>query len=98
MFPIMSAFGILALTATYFYPYRPRPGPRPAGGSCEHPWLARVGLVELTGDYSLEEEEERKEVVDGRARAYEVRLEVTAIPYLLCNFQAVDMTEIRGKS
>ena len=82
----MSAFGIFALTATYFYPYKPRPGPRPAGGSCEHPWLAKVGLVELTGDYSLEEEEEeRKEVIDSRAKAYEVSLEVTVVPHFLLN-------------
>ena len=42
----MSAFGVVALTATFFYPYSPRPGPRPLQGQCEHPWLARIGLTE----------------------------------------------------
>ena len=58
----MSAFGLLALTATYFYPYKPRPGPRPLQGQCEHPWLAKIGLVELREfDYKDEEEEEEEE-------------------------------------
>jgi len=61
LFPIMSAFGLLALTATYFYPYKPRPGPRPLQGQCEHPWLAKIGLVELREfDYKEEEEEEEE--------------------------------------
>jgi len=64
LFPIMSAFGLLALTATYFYPYKPRPGPRPLQGQCEHPWLAKIGLVELREfDYKEEEEEEEKKAV-----------------------------------
>merc|ERR1719342_950987 len=65
LFPIMSAFGLLALTATYFYPYKPSPGPRPLQGQCEHPWLAKIGLVELSsGEFNeREEEEEEKKVV-----------------------------------
>lgn len=61
----MSAFGFLALAATYFYPYKPRPGPRPLQGQCEHPWLAKIGLVELSsGEFNeREEDEEEKKVV-----------------------------------
>jgi len=48
LFLIMSSFGILALAATFFYPYKPRPGPRPTETFCEHSVLARLGLVELS--------------------------------------------------
>jgi len=48
LFLIVSAWGFVALTATLFYPYRPRPGPRPDNPSCQNPWLARIGLVEIT--------------------------------------------------
>ena len=63
LFPIMSAFGLLALAATYFYPYKPRPGPRPLQGQCEHPWLAKIGLVELNTFADGEEDEEKRVVV-----------------------------------
>ena len=59
----MSAFGLLALAATYFYPYKPRPGPRPLQGQCEHPWLAKIGLVELNTFTGGEEDEEKRVVV-----------------------------------
>ena len=63
LFPIMSAFGFLALAATYFYPYKPRPGPRPLQGQCEHPWLAKIGLVELSSAEFAEREEDEEEKV-----------------------------------
>ena len=74
----MSAFGLLALAATYFYPYKPRPGPRPLQGQCEHPWLAKIGLVELSsGEFTErdEDEEEEKKVVSNGSehnRGYQV--------------------------
>ena len=53
----MSAFGVVALTATFFYPYSPRPGPRPQQGQCERPWLARIGLTETKEEESGDTEE-----------------------------------------
>ena len=53
----MSAFGVVALTATFFYPYSPRPGPRPLQGQCEHPWLARIGLTERREEETRHTEE-----------------------------------------
>ena len=53
----MSAFGVFALTATFFYPYSPRPGPRPLQGQCERPWLARIGLTETKEEESGDMEE-----------------------------------------
>jgi len=47
LFLIVSAWGFVALTATLFFPYKPRPGPRPSSSSCQVGWLARMGLVEI---------------------------------------------------
>jgi len=47
MFLVVSSFGLIALVATIFYPYNPRPGARPYHSYCEYPWLAKLGLVEL---------------------------------------------------
>jgi len=47
LFVIVSAWGFVALLATWFYPYKPRPGPRPYSSSCQNPWLAKIGLVEI---------------------------------------------------
>merc|ERR1719158_1927460 len=35
LFLIVSCFGFIALGATFFYPYRPEPGPRPTTSLCE---------------------------------------------------------------
>ena len=75
---LIISFGLLALAATYFYPYKPRPGPRPLQGQCEHPWLAKIGLVELSsGEFTEreEDEEEEKKVVSNGSehnRGYQV--------------------------
>merc|ERR1719427_850299 len=50
LFLIVSAWGFVALLATAFYPYKPSPGPRPARVSCQYPWLAKIGLVEIDKD------------------------------------------------
>merc|ERR1711962_602822 len=60
LFLIISAFGLVALTATLFYPYRPRPGPRPATTCCAHPVMAKLGLVEI-------QQEPGENVQDGMA-------------------------------
>lgn len=43
----VSGFGVIALIITLFYPYKPRPGPRPAEGYCMFPFLEVLGLVEI---------------------------------------------------
>ena len=37
-----------------------RPGPRPVNPSCQNPWLAKIGLVEIT-----KQEEESAEYNEG---------------------------------
>merc|ERR1719305_1351610 len=37
MFLVVSSFGLIALVATIFYPYNPRPGARPYHSYCEYP-------------------------------------------------------------
>lgn len=47
LFLAVSCWGFVALFATLFYPYKPRPGPRPSKSYCQYPWLAKIGLVEI---------------------------------------------------
>eukprot|EP00088_Acartia_fossae_P040502 TRINITY_DN4217_c0_g1_i11.p1 TRINITY_DN4217_c0_g1~~TRINITY_DN4217_c0_g1_i11.p1 ORF type:complete len:208 (-),score=33.05 TRINITY_DN4217_c0_g1_i11:443-1066(-) len=47
IFLTISGFGVLALVITCFYPYRPRPGPRPTESWCLFPSLEKLGLVEI---------------------------------------------------
>jgi len=54
MFVIVSLFGFIALIATYFYPYKPGPGPRPTEVRCQYAWMAKIGLVELTKETDLD--------------------------------------------
>jgi len=56
LFVIVSAWGFVALLATWFYPYKPRPGPRPTSVGCQNSWLAKIGLVEIPKHWELDVE------------------------------------------
>ncbi|XP_023330169.1 uncharacterized protein LOC111702648 [Eurytemora carolleeae] len=65
LFLIVSSCGFIALGATIFYPYTPRPGPRPTSTYCQYGFLARLGLVELSRlkleDYEFKKNPEKKQ-------------------------------------